>query len=398
MVLPLTDARGRASDPLEESAERQQLRSTISNLIESVSPTDRKLALDSDEQFDDQLHKRLAELGIMAIGAAESDGGIGDLGDQAAVIEELAGGPTSMAVNMVVHYMGIHILSSHGSAEQKDTWLQRLITGDAKFTFALTEPAAGTDIARAMKTRASRTPTGWIINGQKTWISGAARADVLVVIARTDSDSSNGVDGITMFLVPADTVGIGIRELPTMAVHGLDTCEVFFDDVEVPDTAVIGSTDQGFRLLLDTLNRERINAAAGALGAANAALVYAINYASERQAFGTSIGAFQAVQHRLVDGSIAVESARGVLARAIAVETAGGRADLLSSMAKVACSEAATKVTQDGMEILGGAGFSREIPMQQWFRDVRLWVFAPLANDMVRNYLGNRYLGLPKSF
>lgn len=395
---PLTDAAGLAADPVADPPERRELRRELRKLVGATSPVDRTLALDEAEEFDDELHTALKRLGVFAIGGHPDHGGDGDLRDQVAVIEELGAGPTSMAVFMVVHYMGTHILSAHGSAAQRQRWLDPLMAGDAKVSFALSEPGAGTDIAAGMRTVARRDGDGWVLSGQKTWISGARRADVLVVLARTSPADGSTVDGITMFLVPAGAPGLRVRELRTVAVHGLDTDEVFLDDVRVGADAVVGEVDRGFRLVLGTLNRERINAAAGAVGAATGALAAAVAYARERTAFGSTLGAFQAVQHRMVDGALAVEAARSLLARAAAVEAAGGRADLLSSMAKIAASEAAVKVTTDGMEILGGAGFSRELPMQRWFRDVRLWVFAPLANDMVRNYLGERLLGLPRSF
>jgi alkylation response protein AidB-like acyl-CoA dehydrogenase len=398
MALELTDHTGHAADPLDESFERRELRASIRALVQSVAPPERTLALDDREEFDETLHERLAALGVMAIGAPEEFDGVGDIRDQAVVIEELAAGPTSMAINMIVHYMGVELLGSHGSAAHKATWLGKLTRGEARFSFALSESGSGTDVARSMRTTARPCDDGWRINGQKTWISGATHADVFVVVARTAPANGSAVDGVTMFVVPADTAGIEVRELPTVAVHGLSTCEVFFDEVTIPGTAIIGEQHRGFRLLFDTLNRERINVAAGSLGAARAALECAVDYAAERQAFGRSIGAFQRVQHRLVDDALAIEGARGLLVRAAAVQAGGGRADILSSMAKLACSEAAVKVTQDGMETLAGAGFSREVPMQLWFRDVRLWVFAPLANDMVRNNLGTSYLGLPRAF
>ncbi|MFI6709325.1 acyl-CoA dehydrogenase family protein [Nonomuraea sp. NPDC050478] len=395
---PLTDAAGRQADPISDTPERAELRAELRRLIAATSPVAEVLRLDEQERFDDKLHGALRRLGVHAVGGHPDHGGIGDIRDQTAVIEELAAGPTSMAVHMVVQYMITHILGTNGSPEQREEWLDRLHTGAAKVSFALSEPAGGTDIARVMRTTARREGDHWLLSGQKTWISGALGADALVVLARTSPAEGSSVDGVTMFLVPAGSPGLQVRELPTVAVHGLDTCEVFFDDVAVPESAVVGAVGAGFRQVVATLNRERINAAAGAIGAASGALDAAVEYARGRAAFGSTLGSFQAVQHRLVDGALAIESARSLLARAAAVEAAGGRADLLSSMAKIAASEAAVKVTQDGMEILGGAGFSREFPMQRWFRDVRLWVFAPLANDMVRNYLGERLLELPRSF
>jgi acyl-CoA dehydrogenase len=394
----VTDRIGREADPIAEPTERADLRQVVRDLIAEVAPTDRTLELDDREEFDDALHAGLAKIGAMSLGAREEHGGMGDVREQMAVVEELGAGPTSMAVTMVVHYMGVHILTSHGSQEQRDRWLTPLLAGEVKVSFALSEPGAGTDIASGMRARATKTDGGWAISGQKTWISGAQRADFFVVLARTADLDGATVDGITMFLVPADTPGITVREIPTVAVHGLDTNEVYFDGVEVPDSGVIGEPHKGFRLVIGTLNRERLNSAAGAIGAARGALEYTADYAAGRQAFGKSIGSFQTVQHRLVDGALAVEAGRGLLQRAATVEAAGGRADLLSSLAKIACTEAAVKVTQDAMETLGGAGLSREVPVQRWFRDVRLWVFAPLANDMVRNYLGERLLELPRSF
>lgn len=398
MAFELSDLIGAVADPIADTDERRQLRSTLADVVESVAPIQTTLDLDDREEFDDTLHRKLAELGIMAVGAPESAGGIGDIRDQALVVEELAAGPTSMAINMVVHYMGLEVFGAHGSPKQQRDWLSRLVTGDAKFSFALSEPGAGTDIARGMKTTAVRDGGDWVISGQKTWISGATQADVFLVVARTAPLGPSAVEGVTMFVVPADTPGIIVRELPTVAVHSLSTCEVYFDKVRVPDSAVVGLPDKGFRNLLGTLNRERINAAAGCVGAAQAALEYTVGYAAERQAFGRSIGTFQAVQHRLVDDAVALEGARGLLARAAAAEAAGGRADILSGMAKLAASEAAVRTTQNCMETLGGAGLSREIPIQRWWRDIRLWVFAPLANDMVRNNLGTQLLRLPKSF
>ena len=150
--------------------------------------------------------------------------------------------------------------------------------------------------------------------------------------------------------------------------------------------------------MLATLNRERINCAASAQGIARGALAVALERAHHRHAFGRPIGAFQSLQHRLVDGAVALEAAASLTVRAAAVEAAGGRADLLASMAKLAASEVAVKVTSDGMQLYGGWGMDRTLPIQRYFRDARLYTFAPVTNEMARNYLGQRLLGLPRSF
>jgi acyl-CoA dehydrogenase len=287
--------------------------------------------------------------------------------------------------------MATHLLVDYGSAEQKRRLLAPLCRGETKFAFALTEAGGGTDVLSSVKTRARRDGDGWLLSGSKMWISGAARADWLIVLART---AEHRTRGFTMFLVPGGAPGLAVREVATMAVHGLDTCEVAFQDVRLPADALLGELDQGFPQVLSTLNAERLHAAAVACGIARGAHRSAADYARERQAFGRPIGQFQALQHRLVRAGVAVEGAWLLTLRA----AGEGAADVASAMAKLAASEAALDATHVGMEVLGGAGFDVGLPMQRWFRDARLYVFAPLTNDMIANYLAERWLQLPRSF
>jgi acyl-CoA dehydrogenase len=386
-------------DPLAEPFERRQLRETVRALVRDVSPHERTQALDDAEQFDDELYARLADLGVLAIDAPESVGGAGDLREQMVVIEELAAGPTSMAAFLIVQYMIIQVLRSHATNDLQHDILAALVEGRTKVSFSMSEADGGTDIARAMKTKAVPTEAGgWRINGTKLWTSGATRAEWLVVIARTREPQRSSIDGVTMLLVPTGAPGVSVREVKTFGIHGLSTCEIAFDDVEVGPDALIGVEHNGFRQAFGTLNREGIIAAAACVGVARGALEYAAAYAHQRQAFGKSIGAFQVPQHWLADAAVRLESARGLAARAVAIEVAGGDAGLLAQMAKLAASECAQAVTLAGMQLMGGFGFSREMPMQRWFRDVRLWSFAPLNNEMIRNRVGEQLLGLPRSY
>jgi alkylation response protein AidB-like acyl-CoA dehydrogenase len=230
------------------------------------------------------------------------------------------------------------------------------------------------------------------------WTSGATLASHLIVLARTTPIERSPVHGVTMFLVPAGAPGVQIRSLDTFGIHGMSTCEVVYDDVEVGDDAVLGEVDAGMRQVFATINREGLNAAAACIGAGRGALELAVRYAQDREVFGKPIGAFQTPQHWLVDAAVALESARGLMARAAEIEVAGGDAGALAAMAKLVASEGAERVALKGMQLMGGAGYSREVAMQRYFRDVRLWSFSPLTNEMVRNRLGQEVLGLPRSY
>ncbi|HEX7097036.1 MAG TPA: acyl-CoA dehydrogenase family protein [Acidimicrobiales bacterium] len=386
-------------DPLGDSPERAELRTTVRRLVADVSPPERTRALDEAEQFDDELHRALAEIGALAIGAPASAGGSGDVRDQLAVIEELAAGPTSMAAFLIAQYAVAQVLGSYATTDEHRAILDELLAGRTKLSFAMSEPGGGTDVARAMRTRARREPGGgWVLDGHKMWTSGATMASHLVVLARTSPIERSPVHGMSMFLVPTDAAGVSISEIETFGIHGLSTCEVFLDEVRLADDALLGEQDAGMRQVFATINREGLNAAAACIGVGRGALELAVQYAKERHVFGKPIGSFQTPQHWLVDGVVALESARSLMLRAAEIEVAGGRADALASMAKLVASEAAERIALKGMQLMGGMGYSRAVAMQRYFRDVRLWGFSPLTNEMVRNRIGEHVLGLPRSY
>ena len=390
---------GTPEEVATDSPDQAGIRRLARSLVEDLAGLDRLRELDEAERFDEELYTALAQAGLIGLGADASAGRFADPEHQIVVLEELAAGPTSMAVCLVVQYMGVRLLCSFGTDEQRMSLLAPLVEGRERVAFALSEADGGTDIARAMRTRARRTEEGWIVNGTKTWISGAATARHAIVLARTGPAEPSAIDGISTFVVPLDSRGLTVRRLGTVAIHGLDTCEIIFDDVALDGQAILGEPDSGFRQVIATLNGERLNAAASALGIARGALTTATNYARERTAFGRPIGAFQALQHALADGAIKVEAARGLLNRAAAAAERGSDdAAVLSAMAKVAAADAATSVTDTGMRVMGGAGLSREYPMQRFFRDARLYTFAPLTNEMLRNFIGERWLALPRSY
>jgi acyl-CoA dehydrogenase len=386
------------NDPLGDTAEGAAFRKAVRGLIERESPPSRVTEMDEAEMFDAHLYSLLGQMGVLGLDAPVWAGGSGDVRDQLIAIEELAAGPTSMAAFLISQYAVVKVLASTASTDDQRRLLEDLVAGRKKVSFALSEPASATDVARLMKTRAVRIEDGWLLNGQKMWISGAALADAIIVLARTSEISGSPISGITAFLVPKDSAGLEVRELRTFGIHGLSTCEVFLTDVAIPPEAVLGEVDEGLRHVFATINREGLNAAAAAIGVARGALDLTIDYATNRKVFEKPIASFQVPQHWMVDAAISIESARSLMNRAAIIESGGGRSDSLASMAKLVASEAAVEIAVKGMQIMGGIGYSREVPMQRYFRDGRLWSFSPLTNEMVRNRLGEQLLGLPRSY
>lgn len=385
---------------LADSPEVASVRNRVQKVLKEYVTPERLAEHDENETYDLELYEALAAEGLIQL-EAEIGGRRASHQSQVTVLEELGAGATSVGVSVVVQYMGVDLLHSFGNAQQCEEYLAPLLSGQARMSFALSEPDGGTDVARAMKTRAVRKQDGsFVLNGRKKWIGGASTATYLLVLARTSEIERSSIDGITMFIVPRSTPGITTTPIDTMGIRALEQADITFEDVEVPAESVLGEVDRGFRQVLSTLNGERLNGAAVALGIGRGALETAVSYASDREAFGRPVGAFQGLQHQLVDATVKVESARLLLYNAARTsdESADGAKETLSAMAKLAASEAGTAASDVGMRVMGGWGFLRQLPMQRYFRDARLYTFAPLTDEMIRNYIGERHLGLPRSY
>ena len=368
----------------------------IAKVVAKTSPVDRVQKLDNAKTFDHELYKALADLGVWGLGIAEEDGGSGGTNaEQIVALRSLANHATSMAVFCVVQFLVTRLLKDNANADQRKTYLAPLAAGAKKASFCLTEAGGGTDILRAMKTTARLDGGDYVINGAKMWISGATTSDFYVVLART---SPGKTDGVSMLLVPSDTPGISAQEIRTFAINGYDTCQVFFDDVRVPARNLIGIEGCGFRHVLATLNSERINAAAVAIGIAQGAMEVAAQYARERNAFGKSLSQLQAVQHKLANVATSIELAWTYLIATAHQDQSGHPVDVASSMAKLAASNAAKFAADVGMEILASAAFDLNSPMQRYYRDHRLYSFAPLNDEMCRNLIAERYFSFARAF
>jgi acyl-CoA dehydrogenase len=379
--------------------EKEFLRQNVRALVEREVPREYARELDEKEEFPHKVWKALAENGYLGIPIEEQYGGVnGDIVDMVIVTEELARRSGSIGLTFFMSScFGAKTLQFAASEFLKKKYLPLLAEGKLMFSFSLTEPDGGTDVLGAMKTHAVEKEDGWVINGQKVWTTSANVADYLVVVARTNDKLPKKADGISVFLVKQDTPGIRLRKLEKLGIRATQSFEVFYDDVKVPKDHLVGEKDKGFYQTLAMLNNERILTAALCLGEAQAAFEDALQYAKERKAFGKPIGQFQAIQHKISWMRTKVELARLITYKAAWLQSLGRDCAIEANMAKLVAANHACEVTDAGIQVLGGYGYSREYDMQRYWRDCRLHKVGPVSDEMVLNFIGER-MGLPRSY
>lgn len=375
------------------------LQQTVRDFMEREAPKSLVRELDDGEQFPHDHWAGIARLGLLGAPFAEEYGGAGgDIVDEILITEELSRGFTalSFAYLVTVSFGGITV-DWFGNDEQRRRYLPPLCDGSSRYALALTEPGGGTDILSSLKTTAVRDGDEYVLNGQKVYCTGAHVADGIIVVARTNPNAQRKSEGFTLFWVETPTEGMEVRPMKKLGLKAVASCEIFMSDVRVPAANIVGELDRGWYHIIQTLNNERIEIAALCLGVAQAALDDAVAYAKERKAFGKPIGQLQAIQHMLADSFVDVELARTAVYKAAWLQSQGLPVATESSLAKLVASEAAMRVSDRGMEVLAGVGYMMESDMQRYWRDARLFTFAPISNEMCRNFLGE-HLGLPKSY
>jgi acyl-CoA dehydrogenase len=266
------------------------------------------------------------------------------------------------------------------------------------FSLALTEPGGGTDILGSLKTTAVKKGQGYIVNGQKTFITGAHVSDYLITVVRTGKESDKKSGGLSVLMIDAKSPGVEIRRLKKLGIRATGTNEIFFTDVEVPAENLIGAKENvGWSQIVHTLNNERVSLAALSVGIGQAAFDYALNYAKEREAFSRPIGQFQSIQNYLAETSTELEMARLLNYKAAWLQSQNKRCGKETAMAKLAASEIGFRATLKGMRIMGGYGYMMEYDMQRFFRDAELFLVAPITNEMTKIFIAME-LGLPRSY
>ena len=375
------------------------LRNSVHEFLQKECPKNYIRELEDRREYPEEIFRKIADKGWLGVNIPEEYGGSGgDLMDFVIIGEELSKCWISLALDFGTNAcFGGRTLYCHGTEEQKSALLPEMCKGEARFAGAFTEPGGGTDLL-AMTTNAVKQDGNWIVNGQKTFITAAQEADYLITIVRTEKNPVKRASAFTIFLINAKSKGIEINKLHKLGAWSSDTNEIFDSDVKVPDSARIGEVNQGFYLLTDTLNNERIMVATMSLGNGEAAFEDALEYAKQRQAFGRPIGQFQMIQRYLAELKIEIDAAKLLIYRAASLEAEGLPCYLEATMADYFASEVALKCTTTGMRILAGASVTMENAMQRYFRDGIMTVFGPISNEMCLNQIAQYSLKLPRSY
>jgi alkylation response protein AidB-like acyl-CoA dehydrogenase len=286
----------------------------------------------------------------------------------------------------------------HGSEAMKRKYLPEIAAGRLLMCFGVTEPTSGVDTSR-IKTRADKIDGGWLVNGQKVWITNAQNAHRILLLARTSPrGEKRPTDGMTLFFTAMNRTSITARPIEKLGRNAVDTNELFIDNLEIPDEDVVGEVGKGFSYLLDGLNPERIVVCLEQVGLGRRALDLAVAYAGSRIVFDRPIGMNQAVAHPLADSWIRLHAAELVGMDAARLYDAGLPCGPQANAAKFLGSEAGFEACDRAMQTHGGFSYAREYHIERFWRESRLQKFAPISQEMVLNYVSQRVLGLPKSY
>jgi alkylation response protein AidB-like acyl-CoA dehydrogenase len=369
------------SDPLTD--EQREIRDLVRTLVrERIAP--RAAEIDESAEFPWDMVELMREHELFGLAFDEEHGGSGAGSLMLLVaVEEVSRACATTGLVLAVQELSSLALRLAGTDEQKNRYLPRLASGESIAAYALTEAGSGSDSA-AMRTQAKRDGEEYVLNGSKRFITNAGVAGLYTVFAKTDPEG--GHDGISCFVVEADAAGFEVGRLePKMGIKGSTTGELFFNDCRVPAGNLIGEEGEGFKIAMRILDRSRPGIAAQALGIAQGATDYALEYAKSRETMGEPIAEHQLVAGKLADIETRCEAARGLLYKAglMMDEDAPGLTKV-SAMAKLFCSDTAMDVTTDAVQILGGYGYIKEYPVERMMRDAKITQIYEGTNEIQR--------------
>ncbi len=347
--------------------------------------------MDAEDWFPRDIWPEMGAMGLHGITVAEADGGLG-LGylEHVVAIEEVSRASASLGLSYGAHSnLCVNQISRWGNAEQKAKYLPGLISGEHVGSLAMSEVSAGSDVV-SMKLRAVKAEGGWVLNGTKFWITNAAYAETLVVYAKT----GEGSRGITAFLIEKDMAGFAIgQKIDKMGMRGSPTAELVFNDCFVADAQVMGPVNGGVGVLMSGLDYERAVLAGIQLGIMQACLDVVVPYVRERRQFGRAIGEFQLIQAKIADMYVALNSARAYV-YAVARSCDAGRTTRFDAAGAILlASENAVKVSLEAIQALGGAGYTKDWPVERFARDAKLLDIGAGTNEIRRMLIGRELIG-----
>ncbi|HYQ67387.1 acyl-CoA dehydrogenase [Actinophytocola sp.] len=381
-----------------ESVERQQLRSAVADLGKRYGG-EWFLRKARGGEKTAELWDEAGKLGYLGVNVPEEyGGGGGNIGDLAAVAEELAAAGCGLLLMVVSPAICATIISRFGTDDQKRTWLPKFADGALRMAFAITEPDAGSN-SHEITTTARRDGDEWVLNGRKVFISGVDEAAAVMVVGRTE-DARTGKLRPALFIVPTDAPGFEYQPIEMDIVSPDKQFMLFLDDVRLPADALVGSQDAGLLQLFAGLNPERIMAASFAIGMGRYALAKGVEYAKTRTVWNAPIGAHQGVAHPLAEAKIQLELAKVMTQKAAALYDAGDDvgAGEAANMAKYAAAEASVKAVDTAVQVHGGNGLTAEYGLGALVSAARVNRIAPVSREMILNYVAQNTLGLPKSY
>jgi len=376
------------------------IRQEIARLC-SAFPGEYWRRLDRERAYPQEFVQALGAGGWLAALVPEEFGGSGlPLSAAAAILEEVHRAGCNGAACHAQMYV-LSALVRHASAAQKAEVLPKIASGELRLqAFAVTEPTSGSDTA-SLRTTARRDDSEYIINGQKIWTSRAAQSDLMLLLARTTplDQVKKRTEGLSMFLFDlrrALGAGLTIRPIRTMMNHA--TTEVFFDNLRIPASSLVGDEGKGFRYILSGLNAERILIASECIGDAKWFIERAVSYARDRVVFGRPIGQNQGVQFPIAEGYARMRAAELMVAQAVSLFDAGKHCGAEANMAKMLAADASWAAAETCVQTHGGFGFAEEYDVERKFREARLYQVAPVSTNLILSYLAEHVLGLPRSY
>jgi alkylation response protein AidB-like acyl-CoA dehydrogenase len=382
----------------ELNEEERAIVGTVRDFVDrDVRPVARDL--DHANTYPDVLIEQMKNLGVFGLAIPEPYGAVQvSTACYVQVTEELARGWMSLAGAMGGHTVVSKLIVKFGTQEQKDRYLPRMATGEIRAAMALTEPGGGSDL-QAIRTTAKRDGDDYLVDGAKTWISNARRAQVIALLCKTDPAADPPHHGISLLLAEHGP-GLDVsRDLPKLGYKGVESCEVNFDGYRTPASSLLGDTEgRGFAQMMAGLEVGRIQVAARALGVARAAFEDSLRYAQDRESFGEPIWKHQSIGNYLADMATKLTAARQLVLFAARRIDAGYRADMEAGMAKLFASESAMQITLDAMRIHGGYGYSTEFDVERYFRDAPLMIVGEGTNEIQRGVIARQLIargGLP---